>query len=652
MTRGRAIVLAVVCAAVLVAAWVLREPDSPSTAAGVGHEDAAGPAASGPVLLGAPGEAATTPSAPPAADDDASPPATAPPPTVASYESTWLVQATITGFSSADDITQAKVLLSGEEDAEGDEFKPTEHEVSIAPNGTFVIPVAHVRPQDRIVSVHIDHEGFMPAAVALSEDAFAPAGDDPGRNRVASISIPLTPAYRLMGRVLRPDGTSRATADVAVFRKGRDATPVDEVEASSKGYQLRVPVPGPYVVVAAETNVQAALASVEVHERETKVPPLMLLPEAKIVGRATVGGRVPLARVSFWAYAPQGAGTRARVGYRDLRLDSTAGTVRNTAEYGTTDDQGNFEIHHLNAGPYRLDFWRDGGPDVLGPEPDLRVQAPDENVRADFPGAILRVVPKAGDGWATGADVSIHVGDLRGKLEVEPHRPPAWIVPAHESVTVRVQYFGKTWEQTVGDLQAGDDHTETVLVDPPKRSATLRVELRGEQADAVTLLGLYGMPDEGDTVLAKASWGDGTFSFPGLRAATYELEFTPGREYFATSGYWLQQGLRGVVLHPGAESTLQVPLVEGGRIRVEALAKDGTRLSCRCLVFDAQGKDMDVWFDDGPQRDHLRALRPSVTHEPLPPGAYVAKAWIPGGDPVEQRFRVSAGKTTLVTLGR
>ena len=563
----------------------------------------------------------------------------------------FFVSGTVSGPADTVLSEGTQLFVSGGDNARGDDIDEGAG-VPLPADGAYTIDVTKLNPDTRTIRLRCDHPMFMPQIVSVDLGQFEPDSNDPGR-AVAALHVTLHPAWTFTGQVTKADGTMpRRGADVAVFPRALSRgkhDPIESIETDNQGrFRLRVPAPGQYVIVASTyEGTQPAMRGVEARADtvQVEIEPIAVRPAAEITGRITIGGKRHPRFATIFADPSGHDGPVVELGYVDIALDVAAGTCWRTGEQAVVAQDGSFTFRDLSDGLYDLRYWRSRGPDRFGGKIRFDpVKAPG-NVSIEVPGAVLRVRVEEGDDNLEGIPVEVEIAGRVEDNETE-WNGIAWIVPGDEPIVLRVRHGGKVLERHVGPFAEGSDHEEQFRVAPA--SATLTVRVAGDDEDPIRLLGVYLRHEDGNTELRDARRdADGTFHVGRLQPGRYEIEFTPGREYFIASGYWLQQTKKDVLLPVRGKARVAVRAERGGRLRLDALDTKGVRQRLRCQIETARGEAVDVDFDE--DWSHLDGTKTTEVRRPLPPGSYVARVTFAGDDgPTERRFHIEAGKTTEV----
>jgi hypothetical protein len=165
--------------------------------------------------------------------------------------------------------------------------------------------------------------------------------------------------------------------------------------------------------------------------------------------------------------------------------------------------------------------------------------------------------------------------------------------------------------------------------------ARLRIQLLPEDGENLEPIGeaSFAFSPRGTESPARtafvrnASSVDGGFELDALPGGAWTINATAGGAYRHYRDSWCEAQSE-VNLVPGAQSSCTIALVAGGRLRLRALAPDGTGVGAACEITDPRGQALELSFvARSPQgaresRTRLDARGASEVHPILPAGTY------------------------------
>ena len=465
-------------------------------------------------------------------------------------------------------------------------------------DGTFRIDVTEVFATSLSVVellVEVDHPAYMPAKTKVAIAANA---------RRHSVEFELIAAGIIRGRIQNEAGDPVPDAEVAAFpindaQPDRERRFLGNVEPDGT-YRLRIGKQDRYVVVAAAADLQPAIQEVALAPpTEVEIPSFVLREGCSITGRVRYRGAAA-SGATIEVRADQPGGLRLQMGSREVVWwNGGARTGRTTA---TADGEGRYTIAGLTAGPHRVQLDRLRGVHTHKSfERSTRraAQAPSDKVDFDLQGALLRIAVKSGGEPLAGRSVMVHSDSRSLHLRCgDDGRAEVLFAP-------RGKYHVTVWTSDLGEAEsrgvapsAGEEVVVTLELGLPKAQPRLFVTLvsSGVKIEAAGF-GIY--VTGGVATYPRAHWDlhvkDGRFVLDRIPPGRHILAVRPGGPWWGGQSHYLQASVE-VEIPTEGEQTLLIPILLGGRLRIQATAEDGTILHADCTIRDARGEEVDARF--------------------------------------------------------
>ena len=564
---------------------------------------------------------------------------TVPPPGDASPEVRWRLRGRLTGFEPAVGGTPATLTVRVISTVDLPSPPSVLRIESMQAFEADVTALATVKGAVEL-DLRADHPAYLPSSTRIP---LGPASSgSPQGERVLNADLKLIRATPVLGRVLDSSGRAIEAATVAAFpilADGPDERPADRSASAPDGsFTLRLGPADRYLVAAARQGLRPAL--VEVRGKTAEIAPLILRPGASITGTVTHNGRpFPGAVVSARPIAVQGR--TLRLG--ELEIAGSGDDAFLETGEGQTGEDGTYRVGGLLAGPCRLSC---RGPEGSRIHPDVSewlertVEAPAKGADLTFETARVVLEVRAGDRpppkASSGIDgttpeeesISFGIGTDAGGLAAFEARPGA----AYE-VTVSSRGFRSVTRRVLAAAAGGETRERFDLEPEPAASRFLRLVLRGEGAESLkqAAVGFFAPGSEGffpDFTRGPLEMRSGRIEVEAPPPGRWRLVVRPGGPWNGNTATWLDAETEVEVQEEG-NLDVELSLRPGGRIRVAARDPEGRFVQARCVLRDATGQKVRVWFTtqhgEGNWSGHSGALgadAPAVVEPALPPGTY------------------------------
>lgn len=534
------------------------------------------------------------------------------------------------------------------------ETPPPEVHAAVVVGETVAIDVSALLgtepPVDQL-HVLVDHPQCFPGEgrVPLPSGYAAAERPDP-----LELGVHLVPAAVLDGVVVDEEG--RGIEGASIRTEGHGSTPwppTPQRVLTDAGGRYRVRrEEGRYHVVAWREGRRPAALEIEARTGEaTTVPDLVLGDGAAIAGVVRVNGGPVEGATVVCARTPIAPGA--------MPLEEPLlheGVVEWGGRVVRSGEQGRFEIRGLAPERWHLRVHALPGA-VLYPGVSRRTQravdAPASGVGMDVVAARLGVRFEGPEDLPSG---------IRATLSVEDDLDGAWIRRGEDALFfVEPRSRGvihavteEVWRADPVEVVAPDagEETDVVLVlEPTQRSgATVTVRFLGGQEVPLerVFVGLY----RDEESFPRKRWEqrpvEGTATLHHVPAGTWRLRAKPGG-YATDIDTWYVPFDRTLDLVDGGEAEVDVPLVEGGRVRLRVRDPDGADRPANWRLTDGRGREVADWAwavspegrGAGGRKGGMPDQQPGVLDPPVPPGRYVLEVTLDGFLPERREVEVS-----------
>lgn len=501
------------------------------------------------------------------------------------------------------------------------------------------------------IEVRVDAARFLPGQATVDVSPAA-AADTP-----LEAIVTLVPAAGVVGRVVGPSGAAVAGAWATLHAAANgapDEEAVEDARSTADGsFRVRTGGSGRCLLLVAAEGFTPSVTPVDVAVgRDTDMGELRLRPGSEVTGTVRWNGK-PAPVVVVATRDMKGDVLRTLWGSVVVR----EGAASYASVRARTDAEGRYRASGLDAGPHRLSIEGTGRAfnlhqSVTG-RLEREVEAPATGVDFDIPAARVTFRLETDGSPATGM-LTLEAGGFEVISIDVPGELSSLIAPGeHVAADLAVEDH----EPAKAEFDAprsGEDREVTLKVRrKPPRNATVVVRLVGAEVPARCAFGVFAEAEARfPFLLRELESTNGVFRLEQMPAGAQRIVARPGTAtWFGTEGMHVDAEFTVTVPETGGVSAT-VPVSLGGRLRIAAKDASGKMVGAPCLVKDAEGKDLHVWFA-GPNmksQGDLPAGRPNLTDPVLPPGVYTVET---GGDtyaPTRTRWTIEPGKTTEVTL--
>lgn len=515
-------------------------------------------------------------------------------------------------------------------------------------------------PSADVIQARVDHPACLPREGRVSVPSGYAVSDRP---EPLCLTVHLETAALIRGVVVDEQGHGIEGAYVRAERSGTywfpAKLPVPRTDADGR-YRLRRSE-GRFLVTAWQEGRRPAACEVAARTGEsTTVPPLALREGARIAGVIRANGRPAAGATVLVARQPIPPGTTP---VKEPVLHD--GSVAWAGRVVRTGERGRFEICGLAPGRWhlRVDVICDA---VLHPSVTRRtmraIDAPDPSVEVDMEVARLHLRLEGPE----------HLPSrVMARLRHENDEGWAWVRRGEETVVgvlprsrlgIRLS-LGERWKTDAVEVAAPDadeDHDVVLVVEEARKSgATLTLRFQGNGSDALdrAFVGLW----DGDQEFPRVRWEDhpvdDTAVLRCVPAGVYRMRVKPGA-YQVDLGTWYVAVEQTLEIRNGQDLTVDVPLVEGGRVRLRVHDPEGKPLPATWRLTDGRGTQVADWaFAVTPsgqgvsgRKGAMPDQQPGILDPPAPPGRYVLHVALDGFTPHSREVEIRAEAHTDVDI--
>lgn len=525
---------------------------------------------------------------------------------------------------------------------------------SVVVSETVEIDIGSLLAADPTVDhlqVEVDHPACFPGSGRVPLPTGHVAVDHPAP---LELEVNLEQAAVIHGVVVDEDGRGVEGAflqTVSGDSRHPVAPPYPRTAADGR-YRMRCRE-GRFIVMAWHEARRPASLQIEVLTGEaTLVPPLVLREGVRIAGVVRMNGEYV-------------RGARVVVSRRPLHHHATpvgepilrGGEAEWSGRVVRCQEQGRFEIQGLASGRWHLRVDRVPG-SMLHPGVCRRsmraVDAPDAAVHVDMEAARLHLRLEGPDGIPSAIQTRVRVGDdTRVRLVSRGDETVAYVAPRS-----RVQitpFVAKHWKADAVEVIApgADEDLEVALVleSAPQRGATVTVRF-GEAGDVSlerAFVGFYRMSGSFPEKRWEQRPTENTATIPHVSPGVYRLVAKPGA-YATGIDRWYLTFEKTIELAEGDDVTVNVPLEEGGRVRLRVHDSEGAALPACWRLTDGRGVEVADWAfavtpsgsGVGGRKGGMPAHQPGVLDPPVPPGRYSLEVSLDGYAPERREVEVKA----------
>lgn len=505
------------------------------------------------------------------------------------------------------------------------------------------------------LQVEVDHPTCFPGSGRVPLPTGYVATDHPAP---LELEVNLEQAAVIHGVVVDEDGQGVEGAFLQTARGTRRhpvSRPYRRTDAEGR-YRMRCRE-GRFIVMAWHEARRPASSEVEALTCQTTlVPPLVLRKGVRIAGVVRLNGKLV-------------RGATVIVSRQPLHHDATpveepvlsGGAAAWSGRVVRCQEHGRFEFQGLASRRWHLRV--DGVPGgMLHPSVCRRtmraVDAPDAAVHVDMEAARLHIRLEGPEDIPSAIRARVRVGDdTRGRLVSRGDEAVAYVTP--RSRVEITPFVAKHWKADVVEViapGADEDLEVTLLLEPaPQQGATVTVRF-GEAGDVSlerAFVGFYRMSRSFPEKRWEQRPTENTATIRHVSPGVYRLRAKPGA-YATGIDKWYLTFEKTIELAEGDDVTVDVPLEEGGRVRLRVHDSKGAALPANWRLTDGRGTEVADWAfavtpsgnGAGGRKGGMPDHQPGVLDPPVPPGRYFLEVSLDGFAPerceVEVRARAYA----------